>query len=213
MKVGYIRVSTNQQNLDRQRQQMVENEVEMLYEEKQSGKDIYNRPEFQEMLAFVRKDDIVVVTSLDRLGRNYDDTKQVYRDLQEKGVHIEVLDAPFLNFNTNNKLLDQAMSDMFLSLLSYIAQNEREAIHERQRQGIELAKKQGKYKGRQAVYTKDSPDKQKQLIYQQILKWNQEGVPIRQISRESGVSRNTVYRILKDLEKEGLKDGRCEQKN
>lgn len=204
MKVGYIRVSTNQQNLDRQRKQMKENKVEIVYEEQQSGKDISNRPEFQEMLAFVRKDDTVVVTSLDRLGRNYDDTKQVYRDLREKGVQIEVLDAPFLNFNTNNKLLDQAMSDMFLSLLSYIAQNEREAIHERQRQGIELAKKQGKYKGRQAVYTKDSPDKQKQLIYQQILKWNQEGVPIRQIARESGVSRNTVYRILKDSEKEGV---------
>ncbi|AQP54628.1 hypothetical protein CBF34_00830 [Vagococcus penaei] len=204
MKVGYIRVSTNQQNLDRQRKQMKENKVEIVYEEQQSGKDISNRPEFQEMLAFVRKDDTVVVTSLDRLGRNYDDTKQVYRDLREKGVQIEVLDAPFLNFNTNNKLLDQAMSDMFLSLLSYIAQNEREAIHERQRQGIELAKKQGKYKGRQAIYTKDSRDKQKQLIYQQIIKWYQEGVPVRQIARESGVSRNTVYRILKDLEKEGL---------
>lgn len=207
MKVGYIRVSTNQQNLDRQREQMTDYKVDMLYEEKQSGKNMYNRPEFQEMLSFVRKDDTVVVTSLDRLGRNYDDTKQIYRDLREKGVHIEVLDAPFLNFNTSNKLLNQAMSDMFLSLLSYIAQNEREAIHERQRQGIELAKKQGKYKGRQPVYTKDSKDKQKQLIYQQIVKWHQEGVPIRQIARESGVSRNTVYKILKDLEKEGIKDG------
>lgn len=207
MKVGYIRVSTNQQNLDRQREQMADYEVDMLYEEKQSGKNMHNRPEFQEMLAFVRKDDTVVVTSLDRLGRNYADTKQIYRDLREKGVHIEVLDAPFLNFNTSNKLLDQAMSDMFLSLLSYIAQNEREAIHERQRQGIELAKKQGKYKGRQPVYTKDSKDKQKQLIYQQIVKWHQEGVPIRQIARESGVSRNTVYKILKTLEKEGKTDG------
>lgn len=205
--MGYIRVSTNQQNLDRQRKQMVDYEVDMLYEEKQSGKNMHNRPKFQEMLSFVRKDDTVVVTSLDRLGRNYDDTKQIYRDLREKGVHIEVLDAPFLNFNTGNKLLDQAMSDMFLSLLSYIAQNEREAIHERQRQGIELAKKQGKYKGRQPVYTKDSKDKQKQLVYQQIVTWHQDGVPIRQIARDSGVSRNTVYKILKNLEKEGKTDG------
>lgn len=197
MKVGYMRVSTTQQNLDRQRKQMADNQVDKLFEEKQSGKELHNRLKLQELLTFVRQGDTVVVTSLDRLGRNYDDTKQIYRDLRDKGVHIEVLDAPFLNFNTSNKLLNQAMSDMFLSLLSYMAQNEREVIRERQKQGIELAKQQGKYKGRQPVYTKDSPDKQKQLIYQQIVKWHQEGVPIRQIARDSGVSRNTVYSILK----------------
>lgn len=208
MRVGYIRVSTKQQNLGRQKQKMKEQKIDKLFEEQVSGKNIRDRPVFKDMLTFIRQEDTLVVTSLDRLGRNYEDIISTYNELQSRGVRIEVLDAPFLNFNKSNDLLDKALSDMFLSLLSYIAQNERESIRERQRQGIELAKSQGKFQGRKKVYTEDTNDPQKKLIYQQIVSWYIDDVPIRKIAREAGVSRNTVYRILEDMKKEGNDYGR-----
>ncbi|MDG4870657.1 recombinase family protein, partial [Guyparkeria sp. 1SP6A2] len=82
----------------------------------------------------------------------------------------QILDAPFLNFNTGNELLDTAMFDMFLSLLSYIAQNERVKIKERQRQGVLLAKQAGRYKGRPTEYAPNSKNPQKRLVYQKVVK-------------------------------------------
>ncbi|BDP82462.1 hypothetical protein EfmAA290_31380 (plasmid) [Enterococcus faecium] len=83
------------------------------------------------------------MASLDRLGRDYEDIKNTVTFMKQKKVALKILDAQFLDFNTGNELLDTAMFDMFLSLLSYIAQNEREKIRERQRQGVLLAKKAG----------------------------------------------------------------------
>src|SRR5690625_7408283 len=95
------------------------------------------------MMEFVRTGDGVVVVSLDRLRRDYSDIKETVRLLQEKNVQLTVMDAPFLKFNTGNKTLDKAMADMFISLLGYIAQNEREKMLDRQKQGIEQAKLRG----------------------------------------------------------------------
>lgn len=200
MKIGYIRVSTKDQNLARQHEQMQELEVDKVFEEKVSGKNIKDRPQFTKALAYARQGDTFVVTSLDRLGRNYEDIKSVVQQLKDKGVRLEVLDASFLNFNTGNDLLDTAMTDMFLSLLSYIAQNERDKIRERQAQGIELAKARGVYKGGQAVYSATSSNPQKRVIYELIIQKYQAKVPVRQIAKETGVSRNTVYRIIKPLQ-------------
>lgn len=200
MKIGYIRVSTKDQNLARQHEQMLELEVDKVFEEKVSGKNIKDRPQFTKALAYARQGDTFVVTSLDRLGRNYEDIKSVVQQLKDKGVRLEVLDASFLNFNTGNDLLDTAMTDMFLSLLSYIAQNERDKIRERQAQGIELAKARGVYKGGQAVYSATSSNPQKRVIYELIIQKYQAKVPVRQIAKETGVARNTVYRIIKPLQ-------------
>lgn len=200
MKIGYIRVSTKDQNLARQHEQMQELEVDKVFEEKVSGKNIKDRPQFTKALAYARQGDTFVVTSLDRLGRNYEDIKSVVQQLKDKGVRLEVLDASFLNFNTGNDLLDTAMTDMFLSLLSYIAQNERDKIRERQAQGIELAKARGVYKGGQAVYSATSSNPQKRVIYELIIQKYHAKVPVRQIAKETGVSRNTVYRIIKPLQ-------------
>lgn len=194
MKVGYIRVSTSMQNLDRQLKQMADEKVDKFFEEKISGKDT-NRAEFQKMLNFVRQDDTVIVTSLDRLGRNYDDIKSTVSELHSKNVSLKILDAPFLNFDTGNNLLDKAMFDMFLSLLSYIAQNEREKIKDRQREGIELAKKRGVYKGRPAEYTLDSKDPQKRLVYQTVCQLLMKNTSITDISKQIGISRPTIYKI------------------
>ncbi|MDV4947440.1 recombinase family protein, partial [Enterococcus faecium] len=103
--------------------------------------------------------------SLDRLGRDYEDIKNTVAFMKQKKVALKILDAQFLDFNTGNELLDTAMFDMFLSLLSYIAQNEREKIRERQRQGVLLAQKAGRYKGRPIEYSINSTDPQKRLVF------------------------------------------------
>ncbi|WYJ84979.1 hypothetical protein A5866_000037 [Enterococcus sp. 12C11_DIV0727] len=97
-----------------------------------SGKNM-NRPELQKMLNYVRKDDTIYFESLGGLGRDYDEIKETLVSLKSKGVKVQFLDAPFLNFNTGNELIDKAMFDIFLSLLSYIAQNEKEKIRLRQK--------------------------------------------------------------------------------
>ena len=144
MKIGYIRTSTIEQNLDRQKQIMKDNNIELLFSEQESGKDT-NRPVLNEMLNSIRTNDEIVIASLDRLSRNYKDLKEIIQIIKDKGATLKIVDAPFLNFTTGNSTLDIAMFDILLSLLGYIAQNEREKILERQRQGIEQAKKRGVY--------------------------------------------------------------------
>lgn len=140
------------------------------------------------------------MTSLDRLGRNYEDIKNTVAFLKHNKVSLNILDAQFLKFNTGNDLLDTAMFDMFLSLLSYIAQNEREKIKERQRQGIAIAKLAGRYKGRPIEYAKDSKNVQKRIIYQTVVKMIQQGLSISDIAKKNGISRPTVYKIKHSLE-------------
>lgn len=197
-KIGYIRVSSIDQNLDRQLLEMEKLQVEKIFQEKISGKDT-NRPEFQKLLRYAREGDILFFDSLDRLGRDYDDIKETVLYFRNNNIEVNFLDAPFLNFNTGNELLDKAMFDMFLSLLSYIAQNEREKIRDRQRQGIAAAKAKGIYKGRPAVYTPDSPDPQKQVIYHNIVSMLTADEPVAKIAKQNHVSRETVYKIKRKL--------------
>src|SRR5690625_2251827 len=142
MKVAYIRTSTKEQNLDRQIHAVKAEKVDRIFSEQLSGRDT-NRPVFQEMMDYVRSGDEIVVVSLDRLGRDYTDIIETVRMLQERDVHLTVLDAPFLHFNTGIITINKAMFDMFISLLSYIAESERTKILERQRQGIIQAKLRG----------------------------------------------------------------------
>lgn len=194
-KIGYVRVSSIDQNFDRQIIEMEKLSVDKIFKEKISGKDI-KRPEFKKMLSYVREGDILVFESLDRLGRDYDDIKETVIYLRTKNIGIRFLDAPFLNFDTGNDLLDKAMFDMFLSLLSYIAQNEREKIRSRQKQGIAIAKEKGIYKGRKTEYTYDSKDPQKRLAYFKIVEMLEKGRPKTEIEKETGVSRRTIYNII-----------------
>jgi len=157
-KIGYLRVSSQGQNLDRQLAMLEDFNIDKLFQEKVSGKDT-ERPEFQKILDYIREGDCVIVASLDRLGRDYEDIKNTVAFMKQKKVALKILDAQFLDFNTGNELLDTAMFAMFLSLLSYIAQNEREKIRERQR--VLLAKNAGRYKGRSIGYSTDSTDPQK----------------------------------------------------
>ena len=199
MKIGYIRASTKDQNLARQIEMMKQEDVNKVFSEKVRGKDM-NRKELKALLKFAREGDEIIVSSLDRLGRDYQDIKEIVRQLQQRCIKLTIIDAPFLNFNTGNNTLDTAMFDMFLSLLGYIAQNEREKILERQRQGIKLAKQRGVYKGRPIQYHEHAKNAKDRLTYHNLKRMLDEHLGVTQIAKENGISRQTVYIIRKRLE-------------
>ena len=147
---GYVRVSSQDQNEDRQMIAMREFGVQnrMIYLDKQSGKD-FNRPRYQEMVSKFRAGDLLCIKSIDRLGRNYKEVQEEWRILtREKGIDIVVLDMPILDTRQNKKLVDIYLADSVLNLLSLVSQMERDNIHQRQAEGIAAAKAKGVHLGR-----------------------------------------------------------------
>ena len=147
-----------------------------------------------------------VIKSLDRLSRNYKDIKVTWSALQAKGVKITVLEQPYLNFNTGNPTLDSAMSDMFMNLMGFIADNEKEKINDRQKQGIKIAKAKGVYKGRKREYTADSSNPAKRRIYNEVVKAlpaiENKTMTLNHLASELGISRTTIRRIKVQIEAE-----------
>lgn len=141
---GYVRVSSRDQNEERQLIAMKEKGVppSSVYVDKQSGKD-FERPEYQKMLQRLRDGDTLIIKSIDRLGRNYDGILEQWRELTKKGVGIVVLDMPILDTSKDRDLTGRLISDIVLQLLSYVAQTEREFIKQRQAEGIAAAKARG----------------------------------------------------------------------
>ena len=142
---GYIRVSTREQNEDRQLIALREMAVPEanLFIDKQSGKD-FNRPQYKKLLRKMKKDDLLYIKSIDRLGRNYAEILEQWRMLtKEKGIDIVVLDMPLLDTRRGKDLMGTFLSDIVLQVLSFVAQNERENIRKRQAEGIAAAKKKG----------------------------------------------------------------------
>jgi DNA invertase Pin-like site-specific DNA recombinase len=196
-KIGYVRVSAKDQKLDRQHEKLRAENVDIIFEDKLSGKDT-NRPKFQELLKYIRKGDIVVVTELDRLGRNNKELTETMDILKNKDVTVEILNLPsFKDIKDEN--LRQLLNNLILELYKYQAESERRSIRERQRQGIEIAKHKGVYKGRPTTYSHDAKDPQKKLTYFKILEMLENGNPIKQISEKTGVSRPTIYKIKRKL--------------
>ena len=147
---GYIRVSTKEQNEDRQVIAMREMDVpeRNIYMDKQSGKD-FNRPNYKRLLRKLKKDDLLYIKSIDRLGRNYEEILEQWRVLtKEKGVDIVVLDIPLLDTRRGKDLMGTFLSDIVLQLLSFVAENERTNIRQRQAEGIAAAKARGVRFGR-----------------------------------------------------------------
>lgn len=149
------------------------------------------------MLNSIRTNDEIVIVSLDRLSRNYKDLKDIIQIIKDKGGTLTILDAPFLNFNTNNPTLDTAMFDIFLSLLGYISQNELEKILERQRQGIKQAKLRGVYKCRPIKYHAKAKNPQDRFIYESVISMLQDKKPVQSIANHVGIAKSTVYGIKK----------------
>ena len=147
---GYIRVSTREQNEARQLTALREVEIPArnIFLDKQSGKD-FNRPNYQKLLRKLKKDDLLYVKSIDRLGRNYEEIQAQWRLLtKEKGVDIVVLDMPLLDTRRGKDLMGTFLSDIVLQVLSFVAENERVNIRQRQAEGIAAAKAKGVRFGR-----------------------------------------------------------------
>ena len=142
---GYIRVSTREQNEDRQLIALREMAVPEanLFIDKQSGKD-FDRPQYQKLLRKLKKDDLLYIKSIDRLGRNYEEILKQWQILtKEKGIDIVVLDMPLLDTRRGKDLMGTFLSDIVLQVLSFVAENERANIRQRQAEGIAAAKAKG----------------------------------------------------------------------
>jgi DNA invertase Pin-like site-specific DNA recombinase len=146
MKFGYIRVSTREQNPERQLLAMKENGIEEknIYVDYMSGKD-FARPQYRYMLRKLKEHDLLVIKSIDRLGRNYEEILEQWRILtKEKKVDIQVLDMPLLNTQTEmGDLMGVFIADLVLQILAYVAETERTFIRQRQAEGIAVAKAKG----------------------------------------------------------------------
>ena len=195
MKVGYVRVSTVEQNEDRQIKTMKENDVDKIYMDKLSGKD-FNRPNYQKMISELKEGDLVILDSLDRLGRNYDGIiEEWHRITKQIKADIKVLDMPLLDTTTTeNNLTGKFMADMVLQILSYAAALEREKIKRRQKEGIAIAKAQGKYKGRQ----KKGYDHE--LFAETKARCDAGKITKKEFAEIMGVSRKTLYSMLAEVE-------------
>lgn len=199
MKVGYARVSTTDQNLDRQMEALERAGAEKIFQEKMSGKSMTERLELQKALQFLREKDTLIVESLDRLGRNYDDIVQTVQKLDQKEVGLIVLNLPILNQEMGDPNLQKLIRNMIVQLLSWTAQNEREEIKRKQRQGIEIAKRKGHYKGRPVKYSAEAKNPRDRMIYHVIVNKLKQEEPIKKIAEETGVTRDTVYRIKNEI--------------
>ena len=192
-KFGYCRVSTQEQNEDRQLIAMEQAEVpkENIYLDKQSGKD-FNRPQYQKLIKKLRPGDTLFIKSIDRLGRNYEEIiNQWQKIVKEIKADIVVLDMPILDTRHEKNLLGTLISDIVLQLLSYVSETERANIRQRQAEGIAAAKKRGVKFGRPI---KEMPENFAEIISQ----WNRKEITMEEISRLYGMSESTFYRRLRE---------------
>ena len=184
----YIRVSTREQNEDRQRLALAALPVpkENIYMDKQSGKD-FERPQYRRLVRRLRRDDLLYVKSIDRLGRNYSEILEQWRMLtKEKGVDIAVLDMPLLDTRRGKDLMGTFLSDIVLQVLSFVAENERDNIRQRQAEGIAAAKARGVRFGRPPLPLPDNFH----MLHQA---WRGQKITLRQAARACGMPTGTFY--------------------
>ncbi len=188
---GYVRVSTREQNEERQMLAMREFSVDRIYMDKQSGKD-FARPAYQRMLRKMKNGDTLVIKSIDRLGRNYEEILEQWRSLtKEKGVAIVVLDMPLLDTRQNRDLTGTLIADIVLQLLSYVAQTEREFIRQRQKEGIAAAKARGVRFGREPMPRPEEFDRFKAL-------WKEGKLSARAAAEQLNITHKTFLRWVNE---------------
>ena len=189
---GYIRVSTKEQNEDRQLLAMQGLNIpeQNLFIDKQSGKD-FHRPAYQTIVQRVKKDDLLYIKSIDRLGRDYEEIQNQWRILtKEKGIDIVVLDMPLLDTRRGKDLVGTFLSDIVLQVLSFVAENERSNIKQRQAEGISAAKIRGVRFGR-------PPRPIPEDFTNAFLRWERGEISGRAAARECGMPRSTFYKKAK----------------
>lgn len=192
---GYVRVSTKDQNEDRQLIAMEPFNISSknLYMDKQSGKD-FNRPAYQRLLKRVRRGDTIVIKSIDRLGRNYNEIIQQWQVItKEKEAHMVVIDMPLLDTrDKKNGLTGTFIADLVLQILSYVAQTERENIKQRQREGIAAAKMKGVRFGR--------PPKPVPVEFESVRrKWQNGVINSRDAAKRLNIAQDTFLRWARQM--------------
>lgn len=190
---GYVRVSSIDQNEDRQLIVMDENNVPKgnIYIDKQSGKD-FERPQYKKLVKRLNAGDLLYILSIDRLGRNYEDIQKQWRILtKDIGIDICVIDMPLLDTRNGKDLMGTFIADLVLQILSFVAQNERENIKKRQAQGISAAKAKGVKFGRPESPVPEEFDK---LIRQ----WEKKEITIAELLTVCNMSEATFYRKLRE---------------
>ncbi|EOO24080.1 hypothetical protein IIU_06867 [Bacillus cereus VD133] len=203
---GYIRVSTKDQNEQRQLHKMMERGVEArrIFVDKASGGN-FDRPQYQLLRKILSQGDIVYIDALDRMGRNYDEVisewKYITRELHADIVVLEnetLFDSrKFREMGDMGKL----MEDQFLSLLSYVADQERKKIRQRQAEGIAIAKAQGKHLGRPKINLSKLSKQQTNIIEESHSKWKNGAITAIQFMELLQLKKNTFYKIMKEYEK------------
>jgi len=191
---GYVRVSSKDQNPERQLLAMQERQipVQNIYLDKMSGRD-FSRPEYLKMLRVLKRGDTIVIKSIDRLGRNYGEILEEWRKItKEIGADIQVIDMPLLNTNSmedsmHSDLTGVFISDLVLQILAYVAETEREFIRQRQAEGIAAAKKRGIKFGCQKAEIPDNFDEYFQM-------WENGELSLRKAAEAIGMSCTTFYR-------------------
>lgn len=191
---GYARVSSTDQNEERQLLALREAGVAAgnIFIDKQSGKD-FDRPQYQRLLNQLKAGDLLYILSIDRLGRNYEEIQRQWRHLtKEIGIDICVIDMPLLDTRPYKDLLGTFISDLFLAVLSFVAENERDNIKKRQAQGIAAAKARGVRFGRPAI---EAPDG-----FAEVAREFRKGeIKLAEATAKTGLSKSTFYRRLREF--------------
>lgn len=190
---GYVRVSTKDQNEDRQLIALKQLKIPKsnIYVDKMSGSD-FNRPKYKRLLKIIKKDDVLYIKSIDRLGRNYHEILEQWRYLtRKKGIDIVVIDMPLLDTRKGKDLMGTLISDLVLQLLSFVAETERENIKQRQAEGIAAAKARGVKFGR--------PRKEIPINFGEVRKkWLSKEIGLEEAARECGMPRSTFFVKVKE---------------
>lgn len=205
---GYVRVSSREQNEDRQLDALRGMKIEErnIFIDKQSGKD-FERPQYKRLVRKVRREDLICIKSIDRLGRNYTEIQEQWRYLtKEKGADIVVLDMPLLDTRRGKDLMGTFLSDIVLQVLSFAAENERTNIRQRQAEGIAAAKARGVRFGRPQIIMPE-------YFGKTVRFWERKEITVEEAVRRCGVSESTFYRRLREyraerrVQKNQLSDG------
>lgn len=193
---AYVRVSSKDQNVDRQINEvlpLVSTESHIIVEHA-TGKN-FDRPKYKALKNIMDKNDTLIIKSLDRLGRNYTQIKEEWYDLQKKGVYIKILDMPLLDTSKyiNDNLMATFLNNIVLEVLSYVAENERKNIKQRQREGIEIAKSKGKHLGRPKA---KFPDNWESIYYD----YKNGKIKAVDAIKLTNLKKTTFYKLIKQYE-------------
>ncbi|GIP25405.1 DNA recombinase [Paenibacillus sp. J23TS9] len=200
---AYIRVSTKDQNPDRQIHEMIQLGISErdIFIEKESGKN-FDRPQYQALKQCLRHGDLLYIKSIDRFGRNSKEIKREWEHItQEIKADIKVLDMPLLDTTQHKDTLGTFVSDLVLQVLSFVAERERENIKQRQAEGISVAKAKGKHLGRPQMNWESLTREQKATLELNYSKWQDKEITAVQFMEMLRLRKNTFYKIVKEYHK------------